>query len=94
MNIKKLFSRHKEPMTLEEYVKDCLAKGETKEDLQKRLLGDLDKGEGIFKDFKEFIKPTFPDSVSRFNDSEVSSEEMLDNRYVWSSVLLAKTCDD
>ena len=68
MNIKKLFSPRKEPMTLEEYVKNCLAKGETNEDLQKRLLDDLDKGEGIFKGFKEFIKPTFPGSVSRFED--------------------------
>jgi tetratricopeptide (TPR) repeat protein len=84
--MKKLFSRRKKPMTLEEYAEDCLAKGETREDLQKRLLSDLDKGEGIFKDFREFLKPTFPNSDSRFFEDRAKHIK-------WDEKLFQKSLD-
>ncbi|MBU0633611.1 MAG: hypothetical protein KKB82_03760 [Candidatus Omnitrophica bacterium] len=50
---KRIFSPPKEPLTLEQHVKNRLAKGDTNEQIQKDLLDDLDKGGPIFGDFKK-----------------------------------------
>ncbi len=64
--LKKLFSFSKKPLTLEQYVKNRLAKGDTNEQIRKDLLDDLDKSGPIFGDFKKSLQPTFPNSKSRF----------------------------
>ncbi len=55
---------NKKLLTLNEYIDDCLAKGESKEALEKRLLGELHKEDGIFKPILDFIKPTVPGAVT------------------------------
>lgn len=61
---KRIFSFHKEPLALGQYIDSRVAKGEKLEQIQKDLLDDLDKGGPIFGDFKDFIKPTFPNSYT------------------------------
>lgn len=58
----------KKPLTLEQYVKNRLAKGDTVEQIRKDLLDDLDKGGPILGDFKKDFQPTFSNSKRRFRD--------------------------
>lgn len=92
--LKKLFSFPKKPLSLEQYVKNRLAKGDTNEQIRKDLLDDLDKGGPIFGNFKESLQPTFPNSKRRFGDPKTNSNgEWL---YKWSALNLPKrpSCPD
>lgn len=82
--LKKLFSFRIKPLTLEQYVKNRLAKGDTNEQIRKDLLDDLDNGGPIFGDFKEAFKPTFENSVSRFKDAGALAEMGKSGKYIWS----------
>lgn len=91
---KKLSSFPKKPLTLEQYVKNRRAKGDTNEQIRKDLLEDLDKGGPIFGDFKKSLEPTFEGSERRFGDQKTNSNgEWL---YKWSALNLPKhtSCSD
>lgn len=66
---RKIFSRQKEPITLEQYVELRRAKGDTNEQIRKDLLDDLERGGEIFGDFKKALQPTFPNSKSRYKST-------------------------
>lgn len=86
--LRKLFSFPKKPLTLEQYVKNRRAKGDTNEQIRKDLLDDLDKGGLIFGDFKKSFEPTFPNSKRRFGDQKTNANgEWL---YKWSALILPK----
>lgn len=66
----------KKALSLEEYVKLRIENGEDKEKIREELLKDLEEDGPIFKDFKEAIKPTFENSVSRFGEPiEINGEQ-------------------
>jgi len=91
--LKKIFSFHKKPLTLEQYVNQRLTKGDTNEQIQKDLLNDLEKGGSIFGNFKEAYKPTFENSKRRFGDPVKINGEIA---YKWSALNLPKypSCPD
>ena len=67
----------KQPITLEQYIQLRRDQGDTNEQIQKDLLGDLDKGGTIFGNLRNFIKPTFPNSKLRFPESSEETKQKV-----------------
>lgn len=80
-------------MTLVEYIQWRQDQGDTLEQIRKDLLEDLDQGGPLFGEFRNFIKPTFPGSVSRFKNPEEEARITAAKKHKWSTTLAIKRAD-
>ena len=88
-----IFKRRKAP-TLDQYIQERLKKGDSKEEIEKELLNDLNNNGQIFSEFRSAIKSTANGSTKRVRDIGYFNEVTLDRDYRWSAILLEDTCED
>lgn len=88
-----LFKGKKEPVTLDEYIDSQIKKGESQEDLKKRLLKDLNEDGPIFKDFTHAIKATPNGHIKNYKPKKPWPADGI-LTFKWDSCLLKNTCEE